>query len=541
MATDLSDLLTQLPNTQAAVQTASAAATTATSGAVAADADKSARLTADEADQATITQQTGTAGLQAQTDTRNLGDIMAGGIDNKNNLLATLAQSVHDNASKAQIARDELVRTQEAGNHNIFVAALNHFHEHAVQKDVNTYTNAAVDAASEFNSINNSLTTAATTNDKIAAVQSTATVAATTDMAVNKLAALKDDADRQGLVDNASLLGDVAKYSVDALGNLERVASTQDQVARTNLAVGEKAASDASDQDMINIANIGAKLLGLPPITGKGQWQAYSKIPGMRSQLEAMTNAGASVLRNNTTTTMPDGTVVPAQGTASIAPTAGEAFVTSKIVKAQPNGADDRVFARRESVFKDVNKLLGGDTQNIKPDQYISKGQELINTYTANMQKDIESEPFQSNPHYQPGISTVTRLAPQIAADPNFQAVFGNLRDAGTDVPEAELVANSALLAARANPGQVKQIGALVKSYYNVAVTSNRLAGGLYKFALPRVDGYNVQLPTNIGGSPAVDKFAAHILRYSQVDMTSDQFTDYLSRNLLMFPKGGAQ
>ena len=538
MPVELADLIAALPDTQGALKNASSAATSAATQVEDITTDKVNILAQQETDAGVIANQKAAGELAAQVASRNTANLMTGDLDNKDNLMAKLAKDVHDNTSAALGAREKLTALEAEGNHSILARIGSIFERAGAERDVETYTGAAMASAKQFSDINNATITASTANDKIAAIHSTATVDAATDEAMGKLALISDAAKMEGIVNHVTLLGDVANRNLEQLSTLERVLTVQDTVKRTNMMTALKMDDEKSSEDARKMYNAGALTMGLPPISGKGEWKIFKDLPGMKIQLEAGLNAGASVARNMEHK-LPDGTVVPATGNASIAPSAGESFATTKMVRAQPNDGDNRLYAYRDEVFKQVNTLLGS---GITPAQYASEGQKLIDNYAKGLQKNIESKPFESNGYYQPGIAAVTRLAPAIKDDQNYQDVFGNLSDAGNNVPAAGVIAQSAFQAAKAHPERVKAIGALVTAYYQTAIYSNALVGGLNKFAMPKVNGYPVQLPSNMGGNPSGDRIAAVILGHDTVNMASDEFTNYLTRNFLKFGnKAGAK
>jgi hypothetical protein len=121
-----------------------------------------------------------------------------------------------------------------------------------------------------------------------------------------------------------------------------------------------------------------------------------------------------------------------------------------------------------------------------------------------------------------PGTSTISTLSPQLAALPEFKAIFDNLSAAGQDVPTADVVMASAINAI--NKGSdFNRTAAVVANYYNMAKYSNANFGGNNKYALPQVAGYNVQLsnPSMLG-----------VLGHQRVDMTKqNEVRDYIMRN----------
>ena len=516
---DISTVLEQLPKTQAAL---SSAANTFTDAAATVSAVGGTQNTALQGNIPLIQEvstQKGTGELQSQTDTRNVANIMMGGIDDPANLQVQLAQSVHDEATKALAARQVLSdnAVQEAANP--WARVTNIFSNWKAERADEEHTQNAQESLTQFSAINNATTAASTTNDKIAEVQTTKTVADTAQILANNASNLASEAQVKMLVSNADLVAHAATFSNEQFGNLDKALTLQQNIADHKMMYDLKAEDEASIQGMMKIYNVGAVGMGKPLIESAAQWKLMSKIPGMSVQMGALLNYGANAIGNGPRT-LPDGTVVPSTGAASLAESGGQALVTSRLISAQPGKSETRVYALRDDLMKQVSELHGGAV--VKPDQYVDGMNGELETLGKKLSTNIESIPFAKNPFMSPGTSTISTLSPQLAALPEFKAIFDNLSAAGQDVPTADVVMASAINAI--NKGSdFNRTAAVVANYYNMAKYSNANFGGNNKYALPQVAGYNVQLsnPSMLG-----------VLGHQRVDMTKqNEVRDYIMRN----------
>jgi len=489
-----------------------------------------------------VKQQEGSAALATQQQVRDIASNIGTGDNSK--LLSDLAQSFTDNLEKANKKRDEITTAKVEGAHSILKDITNIFTLPSKIDEYNTYADNANAALTTINEMNSATITAATAKQVQQQNLTEQVVADKAQLAADAFTIQADDAKLHGIINKVELQTKIATLADAQLTNLAKGVQLEDSLQnralerqRLQLMIDAKNDTDESQKMMLTMYNTGAKALGLSPIAGFAQWKASASLGGaVKTKIDAVTNYGGSILLH-ATRTAEDGTVVSGDGSASMGASAGEAMVSSKFAQARPNGANTRAFDFRDAVLSTVSGLHPGEA--VKPEVYSTEAQQVIVGEAKKYATNIELTDFHKNPYYQPGISVVAQLTPQLATTPEFIAVFGTLQASGQEVPVAGVVMESALAAVKKTPASINEVAKMIAKYYNAAVYHNANFGGVNQFALPKVEGYNVQLPTVMGGAFPIDNNAIvkKLLGHTQVDLTNaEQIRQYLLRSYKLFP-----
>lgn len=454
------------------------------------------------------------AEMLAQQNARKLSDTLSANV-------ADLAHEYVTNQKLAEEKRAEITADVQEGDKSGLKYFTNLFVLPFKQMTAQWYQHNAEQALSDINDINSATVTARTAQDKVAAVSNEDTIGKQAQLQADTLQLLSDKAKLSGLVNSAETLKSIASLSEEELNNLHKAVSVKQadaakelQQENLKLLIEQRQQTLDGQKQALVTYNAGAEKLGKAKLATYGQLELFLKTNPSEA-MDTMRYGGSLLMANG-------------DGTASMAPTVGDAAVAAHNTKMLPDGSNNRAVEMVQEAGSAV--IAANGNVPLKPDQAAAAINNWFTPKITTLGNDVEAIDFHHNPYYHPGIGVVENLAPQLAAKPEFKAVFDPLQAVGKSVPDAMTVMQSASIALEKNPKSIEGVAQAISQFYSVGSAHNQISGGINQFSLPKISGYPVNLRVSgrtgvMGWSPTIridmtdaTQVKAYLLRLSLVN-----------------------